>query len=802
MNRTAVALPLLCLSCAASLAQTDSARPTPPASVASHPGWQNALRPTGTPGPELTLASSGASAYRIIIPARPTSVEKKAAADLSLWLEAMTGVSLPVDSEEKSTEGPVIAVGRTQRLARARITDAATDLGREGYGIGTKDGDLLLWGGDGRGAVNAVYALLEEDLGCRWYHRDTATIPRHAELTFRPVPRTFVPALEIRDPFYWDAFHADWSLRNRTNSPSAPVPDEWGGRMRYAGGFFVHTYNRLVPPDAYFEDHPEYFGEINGKRQPRQLCLSHPEVAPIAIEKVREVLRADPGAQLISVSPNDGQGYCECAQCRAFDEAEGGTQAATLLRFVNQVADAIRDEFPGVKVSTLAYLGTVQPPRTVRPRDNVVIRLCTDRHAWSHFFEFVTETDEFSRAMRAWSEIGARIHIWDYTVNFSHYSLPAPNLPLVTQNVRWMIDHNAQGIMLQGAYQSPGSARGPLRCWVWAKQLWDPSLNTRDLVRDFTYGFYGEAAEPMQAYNELLWRLWEREYMGALRDAGNIRHPPTASFLTPAFATEAAQLLAEAETLAQTPETRQRVQLANFALLYLRLSRGAETLPIDDLATLCDQFQAIASREQITHLWEGGGTPDHVEQKLAYWRGLARARTARFSAQRIGPESMFQPDSGDVGEQEGWFDSAFPDLGWARIGCGEEGGWNQQGFPDLTGTGWYRLRFHLPAGFGKGRLVRLFVGAADEDCTLYLNGTKAFEHTCESTGLAPMQIWRRPFLFDPTPFLNPGAENVLALRVLNRAAMGGVWKPIYLLACEEEPEASVVLDMIRLQGVE
>lgn len=176
--------------------------------------------------------------------------------------------------------------------------------------------------------------------------------------------------------------------------------------------------------------------------------------------------------------------------------------------------------------------------------------------------------------------------------------------------------------------------------------------------------------------------------------------------------------------------------------------------------------------------------------------------TAQFAVLRIGPESMFQPDPGDVGEKEDWFASDFPDLGWARIACGEEGGWNQQGFPDLTGTGWYRLRFHLPADFGGERLVRLFVGAADEDCTVYLNGEKAFEHTCESTGLTPMQIWQRPFHFDPTPWLKPGAENVLALRVHNRAAMGGVWKPIYLLACEEEPEASVVLDMIRLQGKE
>ena len=775
--------------------------PPPAPHVPMHPEWSNALAPRAAPGPDLVLADAGRTEHTIVIPAEPTDVELKAATDLSRWLWEMSGVPLPVVHEAAATDAKyVISVGSTERRRKAGLTEGDRDLGLEGYGIDVRGGDLYLWGGSGRGVVNAVYAFLEEDLGCRWYARGTTTIPRHSTVRVAPAPRTFVPVLEIRDPFYWDGFEADWSLRNRTNAPSAAVPEEFGGRVRYVGGYFVHTYNRLVPPGTYFKDHPEYYSEIGGKRVARQLCVTHPDVVRISIEKVRSVLRADPTAQLISVSPNDGRGYCECATCRALDEAEGGTQAATLLTFVNAVADAIKDEFPHVKVSTLAYLNTVQPPKTIRPRDNVAIRLCTDRHAWSRFFEFVTETDEFSTAMEAWAEIGAKIHIWDYTVNFSHYSLPSPNLPLVSQNVRWMLAHNARGIMLQGAYQSPGAARGPLRAWVWGKQLWDSTLNTRDLIRDFTYGFYGKAAEPMQAYNELLWRLWEREYMGALRRAGNIRHPPTSDFLTREFAGEATGLFAEAESLAaDDDELVRRVRLARFALLYLKLSRGPDWLD-EDYGTLCAEFADTAKREKVTHLWEGGAAKEtHVDTKLKYWRGLAKARNARFSHVRIGPACMFRPDPGDSGKNEKWFAADYADLEWARIACGEAGGWNKQGFPDMTGAGWYRVRFDVPPQFGTGRKVRLFVGAADEDAVFYLNGAKVFEHTCESTGLTPEQIWDKPFLFDPGDALKPGSENLLAVRVHNRLGMGGLWKPLYLLAVDEDPEPSVVLDMVRLK---
>jgi len=279
----------------------------------------------------------------------------------------------------------------------------------------------------------------------------------------------------------------------------------------------------------------------------------------------------------------------------------------------------VKDEFPNVKVSTLAYLDTVQPPKTIRPRDNVVIRLCTDRHAWSNEFQFLTETQECQQALVAWSSIGAKLHIWDYTVNFSHYMIPMPNMPIVSQNIRFLIDHNAKGIMLQGAYQSAGAARGPLRSWVWAKQLWDPSRNTRDLIEDFTYGFYGQAAEPMQAYNELLWRTWEREHMTSLRGTeGGIRYTPTARFLTEAFIAEADACFAEAERLAADDETLRRVKLAKSSILYLKLARGPEGRP--DYLALADEFEKIATREGVTHLWEGGG--NQVRDKLIEWREL------------------------------------------------------------------------------------------------------------------------------------------------------------------------------------
>ena len=59
-------------------------------------GWVNALKPRGTPGPELTLASHGKAKYVILLPAKPNTKEQKAAADLAQWLGQMTDAKFRV----------------------------------------------------------------------------------------------------------------------------------------------------------------------------------------------------------------------------------------------------------------------------------------------------------------------------------------------------------------------------------------------------------------------------------------------------------------------------------------------------------------------------------------------------------------------------------------------------------------------------------------------------------------------------------------------------------------------------------
>jgi len=582
--------------------------------------WINSLKPNGISGPTIQLATNGKSLYVIVISSKATTQEQKAANDLQQWLEEISNVKLAIlyDSIKLPVKSHKINIGNTKDFKKLRNPLIKVDLHDEGYGIYCKGKDLYLWGGRTRGAINAVYALLEEDLGCRWYSTENFKIPRLEKLVFQPVARTYIPDLNLRDPFYYCSFNADWSLRNRTNAPFAKVPEEWGGRIDHGKDnlMFVHTFNTLVPPAVFFDKHPEYYMlDKEGNRNTQQLCTTHPDVVRIATDYVINFIKNNPDTEVISVSKNDGGGTCLCPQCKAIDDLEG-TNMGALLYLVNKVAEAIEKPYPNVSISTLAYLETIGIPKTMRPRNNVIIQLCNDVvGSWTYPFTAARET-EFGKTLEQWSAAHNRIYIWDYVVNFSHYMAPMPNMDAVADNMKYFVDHHTEGVMTQGDYQSPGAERDWQRSWVTAKLMWDPTRNVDTLTRDFIYGFYGNAATYIWQYEQLLQAQKVKFQDQLYKPEGGIRYAMDHPFFTSEFLKKASDLFIQAIDASESDYLTQRIELAFLPILYVQLSQGP-LLTGKKYESVLQQFEEIVTKEKITHLKEGN--PD-VMESIDRWR--------------------------------------------------------------------------------------------------------------------------------------------------------------------------------------
>lgn len=562
----------------------------------------------------VPIASQGASAFVIRLCSSATPAEQHAARELQQALRSIAGAELSIQTGG-AVPPQALLVGRDAETDKLAPDVDWAGLGPEGFVVRTIGANLLLAGGRPRGTLYAVCSFLDQELGCRWFAPDCAVLPPQPTLTLPEVNRRFVPRLEYRETFSHSAFDGDWSARNFNNGHAARLQEQHGGKTVYEG--FVHTFFPLLPPDTYFATHPEWYSEIKGQRtsQRSQLCLTNPEVVRAVTEAVRGWLHKNPKASIVSVSQNDWRGSCECTACKAVDTEEGSPSGA-LIRFVNQVAEAIESEFPQVAVDTLAYQYTRKPPLLARPRPNVIVRLCSIECCFSHPLERCPENAAFVADIVGWSKICNRLYIWDYVTNFSHYLLPHPNLDALEPNIRFFVDHGVKGIFEQGEYQSLGGEMLELRSYVIARLLRDPGYGARRSMDEFLPAYYGAAAEPIRRYLRLLHDKVAKDNIHV-----HCYVQPNAPCFTPELMAEAETLFQEAERLVAGDAVRlSRVRLAHLPVQFVMLERGCTWSrearragkaigpfgPDWSSKALAERFLATANSAHITHERESG----------------------------------------------------------------------------------------------------------------------------------------------------------------------------------------------------
>ena len=566
----------------------------------------------------IPLTADGRSQFAIVLPANASPSQAYAAEELQRFTEEMTGVELPILADDQPLPAKAILLGVTRHTEA--VLGSAPDLGKlgdDGFRLVTKPPHLLIIGSPVRGTLYGVYELLEKYGGCRWYAKHHRFIPKRDSWTIPQVDETQTPAFAMREPFWWGMFDGDFAARCKVNGNRPALQEKHGGKIRFGAGLFVHTFYPLMPPSEFFAEHPEYYSERNGKRttERAQLCLTNPDVVRIVTERVLARIRQDPSAKLFSVSQNDWAGWCECEKCREIDEREG-SPSGTMIHFVNQVAEAVEKEFPDVWIETLAYQYTRHPPKTLKPRHNVVPRLCTIECDFSVPLDNSTyaQNQKFVEDIEGWSAITDKLYVWDYTTNFGHYLGPHPNFGCLQGNAQFFHDNHVVGLFEQGAYQAPHAEFAELRAWILAKLLWDPDQDVAPLYEDFFQGYYGPAAKPIRQYFDELQALAQPD-----ENIVRIWFPPTAPYYTDEFFDRAAKLWAEAEALVKDdPALSYNVRMSALPVIYARLQRypattlaledrGGELTPVGiapEYGELARKFLAGIEEGKITHISE------------------------------------------------------------------------------------------------------------------------------------------------------------------------------------------------------
>ncbi|MCJ8014192.1 DUF4838 domain-containing protein [Paenibacillus sp. KQZ6P-2] len=558
---------------------------------------------------EWILVDKGATNWTIVVGEQASPSEIYAGSELQKYLQEISGVTVPIKNDEGPVSANEIVVGFNLHMSDLASSIDFERLGNDGFVIRTIENRIVIAGGALRGTLYGVYTFLESFLGCRWFSSTVSRIPKRSRISVGNMDIEQVPVLEYREPFFFCAFDGDWAARNKSNGNFPNLEERHGGKTEYTS-LFVHTFDHFIPVKEHFDTHPEYFSEVNGERiaDRTQLCLTHPDVLDLMIVKVKEYLDQHPETRILSVSQNDWYNPCQCEACRAVDDHEG-SYSGSLIHFVNKVAEAIEQDYPEVAIDTLAYQYTRKPPKFVRPRHNVIVRLCSIECCFAHPLETCQELASFrsreesgasfAQDLIGWGKVCERVYIWDYVTNFSNYVMPFPNIRVLQPNIQFFIRNHVKGIFEQGSYEKGGGGEfAELRAYVISKLLWDPEYNVDIAINEFLTGYYGIAAAPLRQYIDMLHDKVEQEHIHT-----GIYDPPTSEYLSKELIEKSAALFDRAEILADNEEIAYRIHIARLPIRYVQLSTMPKDVP--NRQELIDQFFADVRAAGITALWEG-----------------------------------------------------------------------------------------------------------------------------------------------------------------------------------------------------
>ena len=650
---------------------------------------------------KIVLAEHGISRYSIIVPEHATPFEQKAADVLQDYFLQITGAALPIITAEKRKTPYEIILGQNERLDEISPAVNYQALKEDGFLIRTDSTRLIITGGNEKGTLYGVYSFLEKYVGCRMYSAKVKIIPKQSRVSIaNDINDRQVPKIGFRDTHYRSTWHAEYIEWHKLDHDPNGARTDWG--------MWVHTFNELVPPEIYYDSHPEYFSMVKGKRIPTQLCLANPAVFEITVQNLRKKIAQNPGAKYWSVSQNDNRDFCTCETCKAIDDREG-SPSGSIINFVNRVAD----QFPDKMISTLAYEYGRHAPKTLKPRENVNIMLCSIEAFRHKPITEDTSSAEFVKDVKDWGKISKDIIVWDYVIQFNHLLSPLPNLHVLQPNIQFFAENGVNAMFEQGNREIGGEFAA-LRSYLISKLLWDPYLDVDSVMNDFLNGYYGAAGKSIRQYIDLM----RSELLKGTKPLRIFGSPNEASvtYLTPLLLSKYNGMFDEAERLvADSAQLLERVRIARLPLMYATMEQAKKNYTGEfglfekvngnweaktKMRNMVDEFTDLCKREGVTQVKEWSTSPE--EYRSAMYRIFSQGMNEHLAYGKkvilISPDTVAVNSVEQVMLTDGKRGSHDYDNNWVIFS-----GKNLEAVIDLEkvqkvrkiGSGYYQLGFWL-----------------------------------------------------------------------------------------------------------
>jgi hypothetical protein len=444
---------------------------------------------------------------RVVIADDANAVQRAAAAELADYAGRIAGQKLETLTVSKlAADAPGLTFFVGDGAAEVALGKSPKPWKTEEWMLRTVPQGLVLAGDDGvgdpwsistaGGSMLAVYTLLEDHLGVRWFWPGEfgEHVPSNAEAKVPRLDERRTPGFEIRsvELGYSSIYHTEvfndaarrWARRSRLGWVKSAV--------------FGHSWEAAfdLRKGESFQQHPEWFALVNGKRRPPQMCTTNPEV----INRMVDYVLA--GKQdIMNISPSDGGGFCECERCTALDvpgvlayDNKHVQLSDRIFTYANEIARRVREKNPAKGCGMFAYTYYNKPPvKIARLEPNLYL---------SFVFQSAAPRDpenlrEWRESVSGWQKLGAKMVVREGWGNHYYHDMPFIHDRQIIAN---LAEASSLGFVAAYGEGSKSFATMAPNFWAITHMMWDPKRDPAKVMPDFYQSAYGPVAAEMEAF--------------------------------------------------------------------------------------------------------------------------------------------------------------------------------------------------------------------------------------------------------------------------------------------------------------
>lgn len=451
------------------------------------------------------IIENGITNYKVVIPENALTKEVLAKDELVQFIAKSTGVTLQVvnDSEVSyDTTQNYISIGHNKLLESSGIETTREELTYDGFKIIRKGNIVFIAGYSDYGTLYGTYRFLNTTIKFRTYAKDEIYYEKTNEIPLYDYNETNAPAFEERMLSYYEV-SGEELYRDRIHVKSH------GQNWIYGS----HSHFSIMPKATYYNAHPDWYSKDGN-----QLCLTHPEMKKEFIKNLKTIIQTHPTKDYILLGREDNNTFCNCTSCNE-GVAKYGSKSGLDVVFVNSVAEEIENwlkvEDPNRKIiiGTFAYGPTLTSPavydettKTYKPycdevktRDNVIILIAPLQTNYTYSF-LDPNNQMIKEAFEGWRVCTKEFAIWTYSANFYSYFNNFMNFHMYAKQYQELHQMGTISIVDQGPWDTNSPTFHELRCYLMSRLMWDPYLDTEDLIDDFLRHYYKEAYSALRKY--------------------------------------------------------------------------------------------------------------------------------------------------------------------------------------------------------------------------------------------------------------------------------------------------------------